>query len=101
MTVVASHRIKCCCLTAALFYITDETKIYLIYAKLDVQYYNSKKPVKNTYALSKSAKNMLISRESRSRTATLQLFQTSIVLIMVMVWASLFGGGNQVVERMG
>lgn len=42
---------------------------------------------------------MLINGESRGSRATLQQFQTSIVLIVVMMRRSLFGGGNRVVSK--
>lgn len=47
----------------------------------------------NVLQQSKSANIMLINRESRGSTATLQLFQTSIVLIVGMM-----GGGCRLVE---
>lgn len=46
---------------------------------------------------SKSENIMLVNRESRGSTATLQLFQTPIVLIVVMMGRLVFDGGAQVV----
>ncbi len=96
-----------CSFTAASFSVTNYTKknlttLYFVLTQLclenDTFSFLSQRKSKwqtNVLQQSKSANIMLINRESRGSAATVQLFQTSIVLIVAMMRRSSFGGGNQ------